>query len=129
MNNVSLIGRLTKEVENRVTGTGVAVATMFLAVDGFKKGEVDFIEVTTWNKTAEFCSKYFQKGVRVGVTGRISTGSYEKEGTKVYTTKVTANSVYFADGNTSKTNTSTNAGTEITTGFESIDDGDGDLPF
>lgn len=60
--------------------------------------KADFITILAWNKTAEFCSKYFKKGQQVGVTGRIETGSYDdKDGKRVYTTKVVAEHVYFAD--------------------------------
>lgn len=106
MNNVCLIGRLTAEPEIRYTQIeNIMVAQFILAVNRTyaKQGEerqADFITIIAWNKTAEFCSKYFRKGQQVGVTGRIETGSYDdKDGKKVYTTKVIAEHVYFADSN------------------------------
>ena len=106
MNNVCLIGRLTADPEIRYTQIeNIMVAQFNLAVNRAyaKQGEerkADFITIVAWGKTAEFCSKYFRKGQQVGVTGRIETGSYDdKDGKKVYTTKVIAEHVDFADSN------------------------------
>ena len=105
MNKVILMGRLTRDPEVRYTQTNnTLVASFSLAVNRrfARQGEerqADFITIVAWNKTAEFVSKYFKKGLRVGVTGRIETGSYDdKDGKRVYTTKVIAEHVYFADG-------------------------------
>lgn len=104
MNSVNLIGRLTAEPEVRYTQQSNVMVTQFnLAVNrAYVKPEdeqkADFITILAWNKTAEFVSKYFKKGQQVGVTGRIETGSYDdKDGKRVYTTKVLAEHVYFAD--------------------------------
>lgn len=101
MNNVQLIGRLTKDPEIRYTQSQTAVVSFTLAVDRrFKKdGEqtADFISCKAWNKTAEFVSKYFTKGKRMALTGRIETGSYEGKNGKVYTTEVIADNVEFVD--------------------------------
>ena len=105
MNKVSLIGRLTKDVEVRYTQTNNTMVAQFtLAVNRrfSKEGEqkADFINIVAWNKTAEFCNKYFKKGQQIGLVGRIQTRNYEKEdGTKVYITEVVAEEVYFADSN------------------------------
>ena len=111
MNNVCLIGRLTADPEIRYTQIeNIMVAQFNLAVNRAyaKQGEerkVDFITIVAWGKTAEFCSKYFRKGQQVGVTGRIETGSYDdKDGKKVYTTKVIAEHVDFADSNKNENN-------------------------
>ena len=99
MNSVSLTGRLTKDPEVRYGASGNAVAKFTLAVDrAFKRdGEqtADFISITCFGKTAELVEKYVGKGRLVGVTGRIQTGSYEKDGRKVYTTDVVADRVEF----------------------------------
>lgn len=101
MNKVILMGRLTKAPETRFTQTSnTQVASFTLAVNRrfSKEKEADFINIVAWNKTAEFVSKYFNKGQQVGVIGRIQTRNYEKEdGTKVYVTEVVAEEVYFAD--------------------------------
>lgn len=90
MNNVALIGRLTKDPDVRASQTGETVTKYTLAVDrpGKDKG-ADFISCVTFGKTAEFASKYLKKGTKVGVEGRIQTGNYtNKDGQKVYTTDV-----------------------------------------
>lgn len=101
MNKVILMGRLTKDPETRYTqATNTQVTSFTLAVNRrfSKEKETDFINIVTWNKTAEFCSKYFKKGQQVGVIGRMQTRNYEdKDGKKVYVTEVIAEEVYFAD--------------------------------
>ena len=104
MNKVILMGRLTKEVEVRYTQTNnTMVASFTLAVNRrfTRQGEerqADFINIVAWNKTAEFCSKYFNKGQQVSVIGRIQTRTWEDEkGQKRYVTEVIAEEAYFAD--------------------------------
>ncbi len=107
MNSVSLIGRLTRDPEVRYSaGSQTAIAKFTLAVNRpfAKEGEqdADFIFITCFGKTAELVEKYMSKGRQVGITGRIQTGSYEKDGQKVYTTDVIADRVEFLDrGNSS----------------------------
>ena len=98
MNSVSLIGRLTRDPEVRYSsGSQTAVAKFTLAVNRpfAKEGEqdADFIGITCFGKTAELVERYMSKGRMVGVTGRIQTGSYEKDGRKVYTTDVIADEI------------------------------------
>ena len=101
VNVVVIVGRITRDVECRYSGSGMAIAKFSVAVDRprTKDGEkgADFIPVTVFGKAAENCEKYLHKGSRVGVSGRIQTGSYEKNGTKVYTTDVIANNVEFLE--------------------------------
>ena len=99
MNSVNIIGRLTKDPEIRYTQSQMAVARFTVAVDRYSKGEksADFIPVTVFDRQAENCEKYIHKGSKVGVSGSIKTGRYEKEGTTVYTTDVVANHVEFLD--------------------------------
>ena len=103
MNKVFLIGILTRNPELRYTGSNTPVATFSLAVNRrfVRQGEerqADFINVVAWDKTGEFCSKYFKKGQQVGVVGRIQTRNYDdKDGKKVYVTEVIAEEAYFAD--------------------------------
>ena len=104
MNKVILMGRLTRGVETRYTQTtNTMVAGFTLAVNRrfVKPGEerqADFISIVAWNKTAEFCSKYFKKGQQVLVVGRLQTRNYEDDkGQKHYITEVIAEEVYFAD--------------------------------
>lgn len=89
MNNVILIGRLTRDPETRQTTDGTKVANYTLAVDRVKKGETDFIKVTAWGRDADFAEKYLTQGTKIAVKGRIQTGSYQKQnGETVYTTVV-----------------------------------------
>jgi single-strand DNA-binding protein len=100
MNIVCLIGRLTNKPVIRYTQSQIPVASFTLAVDNpfSKEGQADFISITAWNKTADFCDKYFGKGVRIGLTGRIQTRNWEDtEGKKHYITEVVAERVFFAD--------------------------------
>ena len=103
MNKVILLGRLTKDPETRYTqSTNTQVTSFTLAVNRrfVKQGEerqADFINIVSWNKTAEFVSKYFSKGQQVGVIGRIQTRNYDDEqGVKHYITEGIAEEVYFA---------------------------------
>lgn len=104
MNKVILLGRLTKDPEVRYTQTNnIIVASFSLVVNRrfVKEGEerqADFINIVAWNKTAEFCSKYFKKGQQVAVVGRIQTRNYDDDkGQKHYVTEVVAEEVYFGD--------------------------------
>ena len=99
MNNVNLIGNLTRDPELRYsTGANqTAVCRFTIAVnDGYgDKQRTSFIPIVVFNKQAENCDRYLAKGRRVAVTGRIQTGSYEKDGRTVYTTDVIASNVEF----------------------------------
>ena len=111
MNCVSLIGRLTKDVDIRKTKSGTSVAGFILAVDkGLSKQKrdeaeqagrptADFIYCQAWGKTAELLAKYCKKGSRIAVEGRIQTGSYQDKetGKTVYTTDVVADRIEFLD--------------------------------
>lgn len=98
MNNVSLIGRLTKDVEERRTQNGTPVASFTLAVDRRKKEDgADFIPCIAWDKAAETIAKYVHKGDLFGVTGHIQTRSYEKNGRMNYVTEVVTTSFQFLE--------------------------------
>ena len=104
MNKVILFGRLTKDTETRVSqGDNPTYITRYtLAVDRrFKKdGEpsADFVNCVAFGKSAEFAEKYFFKGMKVAITGRVQTGSYtNKDGQKVYTTDVVIEEQEFAE--------------------------------
>ena len=89
MNTVVLIGRLTKDPNVRYSQDGKPSARYTLAVDRpFKSDSADFINCVAFGNNAEFTNKYFRKGMKVAVAGRLQTGSYQKEGQTVYTTDV-----------------------------------------
>lgn len=100
MNKVILMGRLTKDPETRQAGETI-VTKFSIAVDRRRKTEggqaADFPSVVAFGKTAEFINKYFHKGMKIALDGRIQTGSYDKDGVKHYTTEVVAENVEFAE--------------------------------
>nr|UWI11276.1 MAG: Single-strand binding protein family protein [Bacteriophage sp.] len=98
MNNVSLIGRLTKDVEERRTQNGTPVVSFTLAVDRRKKEDgADFINCIAWDKAAETIARYVHKGDLFGVTGYIQTRNYEKDGRMNYVTEVVTTSFQFLE--------------------------------
>ena len=143
MNKVILVGRLTRDPEVRYTQgeNQTAIARYTLAVDRrFKRdGEptADFINCGVFGKSAEFAEKYFRQGLRVAISGRITTGSYtNKDGIKVYTTEVTVEDQEFAESKAeseaNKTSVQQATQTNTTTGGEFMnipDDIPEELPF
>jgi single-strand DNA-binding protein len=95
MNSVMLMGRFTKEIELREAKTPFAIFTIAVDRRYSKEKESDFINCKAFGKTAENMAKFFTKGDLVVVEGRIQTGSYEKEGKKVYTTDVIVDNFNF----------------------------------
>lgn len=101
MNKAILMGRLTRDPEVRYS-TGersIAIARYTLAVDRRGKNrETDFVQCVAFDKAGEFAEKYFRKGMRVLVSGRIQTGSYtNRDGVKVNTTEIVLDDQEFAD--------------------------------
>lgn len=92
MNKAILVGRLARDPEVKYIGNDkpLCITSYTLAVDRiYKKGEADFIKCKAFGRSGEFAEKYFKKGMRVGISGRIETGSYmNRDGQKVYTTEV-----------------------------------------
>ena len=100
MNVVILMGRMTRDPELKYTSGGKAFANFSLAVQK-TKDEVEFIDCTVWEKTAETIAEYFRKGNRILVQGRLSVSSYEQNGEKRKFTRVLANSFEFVDSKNS----------------------------
>lgn len=133
MNNVSLVGRLTKDIELKYTNSQTAVATGTLAVNRTFKNqngerEADFINIVAWRKTAEILAEHTSKGSQVGIVGRIQTRNYEdKDGKRVYVTEVVAESVSLLD---SKSNQQSQPKQDSPfNNGEPMDVSDLDLPF
>lgn len=148
MNKAILMGRLTRDPEVRYTqgDNQMAIARYTLAVDrrfnrNGDENTADFIPCVAFGKAGEFAERYFRKGIKIAVTGRIQTGSYtNKDGVKVYTTEVVVEEQEFAESKNSS-----NAGAEggfggsssqsvapmaAGDGFMNIPDGiDEELPF
>jgi single-strand DNA-binding protein len=102
MNKVNFVGRLVKDPEQRYTTNNTAVCGFTLAVNRRFKQEgqpdADFFPVVAWQKTAEFCGKYFNKGQQVWVSGRLQTRNWEDDKqVKHYVTEIVAEEVGFAD--------------------------------
>lgn len=101
INQVTLVGRLTKDPDLKFTQDGKAVSNITLAVNRHYKNangeiEADFVHCILWGKTAENTSNYCKKGAVIGVTGRIQTRNYDNhEGKRVYVTEVVAEGVRF----------------------------------
>ncbi len=109
MNNVSLIGRLTRDPELRTTASGISTCRFSLAVDGRPDSNgnphTDFINIVVWRNQTDNVAKYCKKWSQVAVTGRIQTGSYQgQDGNTRYTTDVVADRVQFLGSKNSSSN-------------------------
>ena len=156
MNRVILMGRLTREPDDRYSQGGegsMAVARYTLAVDRRRtrsnesgnEQTADFISCVVFGRGAEFAEKYFHQGIRIVVSGRIQTGSYtNREGQKVYTTEVVVEEQEFAESkassdsyaashpqqNAAPASSMPSPGAASADGFMNIPDGiDEELPF
>lgn len=96
MNKVITMGRLTADPKVSQTTTGKKVARFNLALDRMKDG-ADFPSYIAWEKRAEFLEKWCHKGMRLLVEGHLQTGTYDKDGHKVYTTDVVCDVIEFCD--------------------------------
>lgn len=132
MNKVILMGRLTRDPEIRYTQgeNQMVIARYTLAVERRYKREgepsADFINCVAFGKTAEVAEKYFRKGIKIAVTGRIQTGNYtNQDGMKIYTTDVVVEEQEFAESKSSSQQSPPDAN-----GFTNIPEGiDEELPF
>ena len=146
LNRIEIMGRLTRDPEQRRTGNGTAVTSFTLAVDrdfssqGQEK-ETDFIDCVAWRSTAEFVSKYFTKGRMAVVTGRLQIRNWtDKDGNKRRSAEVVADGVYFGDSKRdgSYSDLSNHAvpqqsayatSTHQSSDFTMLEDDDAQLPF
>ena len=152
MNKAILMGRLTRDPGVRYSQgeSPMAIARYTLAVDrrfnrNGDENTADFISCVAFGKAGEFAEKYFRKGTKIAVTGRIQTGSYtNKDGVKVYTTDVVVEEQEFAESKNSNGNSgavadngfggfgggSAPSASAVGDGFMNIPDGlDEELPF
>jgi len=132
MNSVNITGRLGRDIDLRYTQDERAIARFTVAVDRVSKGkkDTDWINVTAFGSQAENANKYLRKGSKVGVSGNIKTGSYEKQdGTKVYTFEVWAERIEFLDSKSDRDpaeeRPAENYRNESQQGFQPVDD----IPF
>ena len=148
LNKVVIMGRLARDPELRRTQTGVAVTSFRIACDrDFKspngEKEADWIDIVAWRNTAEFVSKYFQKGRMAIVEGRLQTRDWtDKDGNRRVAVEVVADNIYFGDSKRDNAGNNYDAAPAFdapTAGgfaapvgdnqFAEIDEDDGDLPF
>ena len=152
LNHIVIMGRLTRDPELRYTQSQTPVASFTLAVDrdyGSRDGgekQTDFIDCVAWRSTAEFVSKYFQKGSMAVVSGRLQIRDWtDREGGKRRSAEVVVDNMYFGesrrrDGDSGDSRSSSyssygNSGSAgkssapAASAFAELDDGDGELPF
>ena len=136
LNNVCLVGRLTKDPELRYTPSNQAVATFSLAVNRNFKGqdrerEADFINCVIWRQQAENLANWAKKGALIGITGRIQTRSYEnQQGQRVYVTEVVADSFQLLESRKDRGNRSQgNSQPDFSRQAEPFSIDDDSLPF
>ena len=131
LNHIDVMGRLVRDPELRQTQDGTAVCSFCIACDRDRKTregerETDFLEVVTWNRTAEFTSRYFTKGQLVALSGRLQMRDWQdKDGNKRRSAEIVAHTCYFAE---SKRDGSSAPAYEIPNGFD-VNVDDGALPF
>lgn len=141
MNNVNILGRLTRDVDLRMTNSNLAVGRFNVAVDRKLSKEkrqeaeknnqptADFIGCIAFGKTAENIATYFKKGQRIAVSGHIQTGSYEnQQGQRIYTTDVVVDSFDFVESNKDN-NSNQGYSNPSDLGMSGQESFDSDLPF
>lgn len=128
MNNISLVGRLTAAPELKQTQSGTSVVSFTLAVDRpGSREQTDFLPCVAWQKTAEFVCKYFGKGQRIGLVGKLTSRLYEdKQGNKRTAYEVVADRVEFVESKQVPGGAAANIDATFSE-YEEIDDSD--LPF
>lgn len=127
LNNITLMGRLTRAPELRATQTGKSVASFTLAVDrDYDRQQTDFIDCVAWGGTAEFVNNYLAKGQMIALIGRLQMRDWkDKHGNNRVSAEVVADHVYFA-GERRQDKPSA----DVSTGaFSDLADDDGELPF
>ncbi|HGD0377770.1 TPA: single-stranded DNA-binding protein [Streptococcus agalactiae] len=137
INNIVLVGRMTKDAELRHTPSQVAVATFTLAVNRrFKEQngerETDFINCVIWRQSAENLANWAKKGTLIGITGHIQTRNYEnQQGQRIYVTEVVAENFQLLESRNSQqqTNQSGNRSNSHFGNANKMDISDDDLPF
>ena len=151
LNHITIMGRLTRDVELRTTQSGASVASFSVAVerdfgghDGSER-QTDFIDCVAWRQTGEFVSKYFRKGSMIVVSGRLQSRKWQdRDGNNRTSGEVVADNVYFGEGRRDSESNSFESGrtgydsgrgsapasTPAASSFSDLGDGDdGELPF
>ena len=122
MNTVHLIGIMVKDHDLKyASGKDMGISRFTIAVGRRKKGETDFSNCVSFGKQAEVIAQYFQKGDKIAVVGHIQTGSYDKDGKKVYTTDIIVDAFDFVNSKGSSNNSNED--------YTFVPNTDNDLPF
>ena len=141
MNKLALVGRLSKDVETRYSqgANATAISRSSIAVDRRIKREgepdADFFNIVAFGKTAEFLEKYFKKGMRIAIVGRVENDNYtDKDGRKVYGTRIVAEECEFCESKGESSNQAqkpqNKANNEVKEGYVNVPDGiNEELPF
>lgn len=125
LNNITLMGRLTRAPELRLTQTGKSVASFTIAVDrDYDRQKTDFINCVAWGSTAEFMDRYFTKGQLLALSGRLQMREWtDKQGNTRTSAEVVADHVYFCASNKSARDVTPESS------FSDAGDDDGEIPF
>ena len=140
LNNITIMGRITRDPELRRTQTGTPVTSFTIACDRDFSGDdkvTDFIDCVAWRATAEFVQRYFTKGRMAIVSGRLQMRDWtDKDGNKRRNAEVLAESVYFGDSKREQSDrdnyteyTGSYTAPVTTSDFVEMEDDDGELPF
>lgn len=135
LNRVTIMGRIANDVELRTTNNGTSVTSFTVCVDRSyaKAGEerqTDFINVVAWKHTAEFVSRYFQKGNMIAIDGKIQTRNYEdKDGKKRTATEVIADEVSFCGGKKESTPVVETPNPSVDINIDANEGEEDELPF
>lgn len=141
LNQIIIMGRLTRDPELRRTGSGVAVTSFTVAVDrdfaqkDSGEKETDFIDCVAWRQTGEFVEKYFSKGRMAVVAGRLQIRNWnDKDGNKRRSAEVIVENIYFADSKKESGGSGGNYGAGVpvqpsASDFPVLEDDDAQLPF
>lgn len=130
MNKAILTGRLVRNPELKESGDSKVTRFTLAVTRQFKRDEADFITCVAFGKNAENIAKYCTKGSPLAIVGNIRTGSYDKDGTKVYTTVVVLESFEFVGGKNDGNNAGNgNKGDNADNDFDAEPVNDDDVPF
>lgn len=128
-NVVVLIGRLTKDIDLKKSQSGMSVARFTLAVNRMKKDEADFISCVVFDKRADTMYQYLGKGSLVGIEGHLQTGSYDKNGVRVYTTDVIVDGFDFLESRSDRQTKVNDYEPSYESSESIVDISNEDLPF
>ena len=138
INKFWFTGNVTRDIELRTTSTGIATCSFNIAVNRPKAKDgtqtADFPTIVAWRQLAELCAKYLTKGSKIAVAGHVQTGSYEKDGKKIYKTDFVADDIEFltrkqGEESGRASDTSAHAEQSASDDGDFVEVNDDDLPF